>query len=192
LMIIRLSYSGERAYEIYVGASNGENAWRHLIDVGAPHGLKPYGVEALGALRIEKGHAAGPEIDGRTTLSDLSMGRMVAKRSGYVGEALSRRVAFQAADRQRLVGLKCIETGKRLRGGALLFAPGEPLEGHGHGRMTSITYSPELDCYIGLGFLTADFEGDEVIASYPMKNEVVRARVVSPVFLDPAGERMHG
>lgn len=192
LMIIRLSYSGERAYEVYVGASNGENAWRHLIDVGAPHGLKPYGVEALGALRIEKGHVAGPEIDGRTTLSDLGMGRMVAKRSGYVGEALSRRVAFQVPDRQRLVGLKCIETGKRLRGGALLFAPGEPLEGHGRGRMTSVTYSPELDCYIGLGLLAADFEGDEVIASYPMKDEVVRARVVSPVFLDPAGERMHG
>ncbi|MBP1887400.1 sarcosine oxidase subunit alpha family protein [Sinorhizobium mexicanum] len=192
LRIIRLSYSGERAYEIYVGASNGEAAWRHLIDVGAPHGLKPYGVEALGALRVEKGHVAGPEIDGRTTLSDLGMGRMVAKRSGYVGEALSRREAFTAANRQRLVGLKCIEAGKRLRGGALLFAPGEPLEGHGHGRMTSITYSPELDCYVGLGLLAADFEGDEVIASYPMKNEVVRARVVSPVFLDPAGERMHG
>ncbi|MCA1406579.1 sarcosine oxidase subunit alpha family protein [Ensifer sp. IC3342] len=192
LKIIRLSYSGERAYEIYVGASNGEAAWRHLIDVGAAYGLKPYGVEALGALRIEKGHVAGPEIDGRTTLSDLRMGRMVAKRSGYVGEALSHREAFQAANRQRLVGLKCIDPGKRLRGGALLFAPGEPLQGHGRGRMTSITYSPELDCYIGLGLLAADFKGDEVIASYPMKNEVVRARVVSPVFLDPAGERMHG
>jgi sarcosine oxidase subunit alpha len=192
LRIIRLSYSGERAYEIYVGASQGEAAWRQLAAVGAPHGLKPYGVEALGALRIEKGHVAGPEIDGRTTLADLGMARMVAKRSGYVGDVLSRRDAFQAPDRQRVVGLRCAETGKRLRGGALLFAPGEALEGHGRGRVTSTTWSPELDCSIGLGLLAADFPGDEVIASYPMKNEVVRARIVPPVFLDPAGERMHG
>ncbi|WP_244564590.1 sarcosine oxidase subunit alpha family protein [Rhizobium sullae] len=192
LRIMRLSYSGERAYEIYVGASNGEAAWLHVLEVGAQYRLKPYGVEALGALRIEKGHVAGPEIDGRTTLADLGMARMVAKRATYVGEVLSRRDAFRAADRQRLVGLKCSESGKRLRGGAILFAPGDLLEGHGRGRVTSVTYSPELDCYIGLALLAADVMGDEVVAVYPMKSETVRAKVVSPAFLDSAGERMHG
>ncbi|MBZ7924281.1 sarcosine oxidase subunit alpha family protein [Ensifer adhaerens] len=191
LRILRLSYSGERAYEIYVGASKGAAAWEHILDIGSRRGLKPYGVEALGALRIEKGHVAGPEIDGRTTLADLGMGRMVAKRTGYVGEALSRREAFQTANRQRVVGLQCIDTGKRLRGGALLFAPGDPLTGHGRGRVTSTTFSPELGCSIGLGLLAADVAGEDIIASYPMKNEIVRAKIVSPIFLDPAGERMH-
>ncbi|RUW71646.1 sarcosine oxidase subunit alpha family protein, partial [Mesorhizobium sp. M1E.F.Ca.ET.063.01.1.1] len=74
LRIIRLSYSGERAYEIYVGASHGERLWGRLLEVGAPFGLKPYGVEALGALRVEKGHVAGPEIDGRTPLDELGLG----------------------------------------------------------------------------------------------------------------------
>jgi sarcosine oxidase subunit alpha len=192
LRVIRLSYSGERAYEVYVGASQGLAVWEHLLDKGAGHGLKPYGVEALGALRVEKGHVAGPEIDGRTTLADLGMARMAAKRSGYVGDVLSRRPAFLAQDRQRVVGLECAETGKRLRGGAILFAPGEPQQGHGRGRVTSTTFSPELGRSIGLGLLAADFAGDDVVAVYPMKNEAVRARIVSPVFLDPAGERMHG
>lgn len=192
LRIIRLSYSGERAYEVYVGASQGLALWEHLLAQGRELGLKAYGVEALGALRIEKGHVAGPEIDGRTTLADLGMGRMVAKRSGYVGEVLSRRPAFSAPDRPRIVGLECLETGKCLRGGAILFAPGAPHHGHGRGRITSTTFSPELNRFIGLGLLAADFAGDEVVAVYPMKNEAVRARVVSPVFLDPAGERMHG
>jgi sarcosine oxidase subunit alpha len=192
LRIIRLSYSGERAYEVYVGASQGLSAWEHLLDKGQGHGLKSYGVEALGALRVEKGHAAGPEIDGRTTLADLGMARMAAKRAGYVGAVLSQRPAFSAADRQRIVGLECAEAGKRLRGGAILFAPGDPHQGHGRGRVTSTTFSPELGRHIGLGLLAADFAGDEVVAVYPMKNEAVRARVVSPAFLDPAGERMHG
>jgi heterotetrameric sarcosine oxidase alpha subunit len=192
LRILRLSYSGERAYEIYVGASAGERLWTRLRDVGEPFGLKPYGVEALGALRVEKGHVAGPEIDGRTTLDDLGLGRMAGKRTGFVGAVMRRRPAFEAADRQRLVGLECIEDGKRLRGGAILFKPGETVAGHGHGRVTSVTYSPTLGKYVGLGLLagSAAVEGTEVLAAYPMKSELVRARIVSPAFLDPEGMRL--
>lgn len=193
LRIIRLSYSGERAYEIYVGASAGESAWRRLIEVGGPLGLRPYGVEALGALRVEKGHVAGPEIDGRTTLEDLGLGRMVGKRSGFVGDVLRRRPAFAEPNRQRLVGLRCVEAGTRLSGGAILFKQGEARQGHGRGRVTSVTYSPTLETYVGLALLAGDIAvGDEVVAVHTMKNEAVRASVVSPVFLDPQGERLHG
>ncbi|MER9579922.1 hypothetical protein NKI78_30695 [Mesorhizobium sp. M0400] len=91
LRIIRLSFSGELAYEIYAGASVGDEVWSRLIEAGTPFSQKPYGVEALGALRVEKGQVAGPEIDGRTTLDDLGLSRMAGKRSGYVGNALGRR-----------------------------------------------------------------------------------------------------
>ncbi|MER9017074.1 sarcosine oxidase subunit alpha family protein [Mesorhizobium sp. M0898] len=194
LRILRLSYSGERAYEVYVGATAGEQLWSRLLEAGRPFDLKPYGVEALGALRVEKGHVAGPEIDGRTTLDDLGLGRMAGKRSGFVGDVLRRRQAYQAPERQRLVGLECAEDGKRLRGGAILFLPDDKIEGHGRGRVTSITFSPELDRYVGLALLAGDVaaEGSEVVAVYPMKAETVRARVVSPVFIDPQGERLHG
>ncbi|TPK93078.1 MULTISPECIES: sarcosine oxidase subunit alpha family protein [unclassified Mesorhizobium] len=194
LRIIRLSYSGERAYEIYVGATAGETVWRHVLEAGATFGLNSYGVEALGALRVEKGHVAGPEIDGRTTLDDLGLGRMAAKRTGFVGDVLRRRPAFQAPNRQRLVGLESAEEGKRLRGGAILFIPGDIVTGHGRGRITSVTFSPELGRYVGLALLAGDVavEGSEVLATYPMKAETVRARIVSPVFVDPKGERLHG
>ncbi|ESW94166.1 sarcosine oxidase subunit alpha family protein [Mesorhizobium sp. C280B] len=194
LRILRLSYSGERAYEVYVGATAGEQLWSRLLEAGRPFDLKPYGVEALGALRVEKGHVAGPEIDGRTTLDDLGLGRMAGKRSGFVGDVLRRRPALRAPNRQRLVGLECIEEGKRLRGGAILFLPDEKPHGHGRGRVTSVTFSPERGHYVGLALLAGDVaaEGSELVAIYPMKAETVRARVVSPVFIDPQGERLHG
>ncbi|MER8726210.1 sarcosine oxidase subunit alpha family protein [Mesorhizobium sp. M1027] len=194
LRILRLSYSGERAYEVYVGATAGEQLWSRLLEAGRPFDLKPYGVEALGALRVEKGHVAGPEIDGRTTLDDLGLGRMAGKRSGFVGDVLRRRPALRAPNRQRLVGLECIEDGKRLRGGAILFLPDEKPYGHGRGRVTSVTFSPERAHYVGLALLAGDVaaEGSEVVAVYPMKAETVRARIVSPVFIDPQGERLHG
>ncbi|WP_292151351.1 FAD-dependent oxidoreductase, partial [Mesorhizobium sp.] len=194
LRIIRLSFSGERAYEIYVGATLGKDVWCRLMEAGAPFGLKPYGVEALGALRVEKGHVAGAEIDGRTTLDDLGLSRMASKRSGYVGEVLGRREAFSDPARPRLVGLRCVEPGKQLRGGAILFRPGEPMHGHGLGRITSVTYSPTLDAWLGLGLLArnAAEEGAEIVVTYPIEGHTVRARVVSPMFLDPKGERLHG
>ncbi|MER9076672.1 2Fe-2S iron-sulfur cluster-binding protein [Mesorhizobium sp. M0904] len=194
LRIIRLSFSGELAYEIYVGASMGKEVWCRLMEAGAPFGLKPYGVEALGALRVEKGHVAGPEIDGRTTLEDLGLSRMAGKRSGYVGEVLGRREAFGDPERPRLVGLRCVEPGKQLHVGAILFRPSEPLQGHGLGRVTSVTYSPTLDAWIGLGLLArkAAEEGAEIVATYPIAGQTVRVRVVSPLFLDPKGERLHG
>lgn len=192
LRILRLSYSGERAYEVYAGGAAGEAVWKRLLDKGKGFGLKPYGVEALGALRVEKGHIAGPEIDGRTTLDDLGLGRFTGKRKAYVGAALRERKAHSAPDRPRLVGLECLEPDKRLRGGAVLFSPGDPVSGHGRGRVTSVTYSPSLGKYVALGLFAADraVEGAEVVAVYPVKSETVRARIVSPIFLDPEGVRL--
>ena len=139
-------------------------------------------------MRVGRGIHVG--FDG---LEDLGLGRMVGKRSGFVGDVLRRRPAFAEPNRQRLVGLKCVEAGTRLSGGAILFKQGETRQGHGRGRVTSVTYSPTLETYVGLALLAGDIAvGDEVVAVHTMKNEAVRASVVSPVFLDPQGERLHG
>src|SRR6185295_3959777 len=74
--LFRLSFSGELAYEIAVPARYGDALARRLMEAGAPYGITPYGTEALGVMRIEKGHFAGNEIDGRTTAADLGAGRM--------------------------------------------------------------------------------------------------------------------
>lgn len=47
-----------------------------LVEIGADLGATPYGTEALGVLRIEKGHAAGNELNGQTTAQMLGMGRL--------------------------------------------------------------------------------------------------------------------
>ena len=47
--------------------------------------------EALGLLRIEKGHVAGSELNGQTTAADLGLGKMVKRRGDFVGRALLAR-----------------------------------------------------------------------------------------------------
>src|SRR5215472_6922694 len=73
--LYRLSFSGELAYEIGVPARYGDALPRALMQAGEPFGIVPYGTEALGVMRIEKGHVAGNELDGRTTADDLGFGR---------------------------------------------------------------------------------------------------------------------
>ena len=51
------------------------------MEAGAAFGIMPYGLEALGVLRIEKGHPAGAELSGQTTAQDLGLGRMLSTRN---------------------------------------------------------------------------------------------------------------
>jgi sarcosine oxidase subunit alpha len=192
LRILRLSFSGELAYELYVPADHGVSLWSHILETAAPLGIRPYGLEALASLRIEKGHVAGLELDQRNTLDDLGLGKMAARDKPFVGRPLRERPELRAAQRWSLVGLECLEPANRLRGGSILFAPDDPIAGHGRGYVSSVTWSTALAKFIGLGLYQGGLrhEGAEVLCAYPLKGELVRARIVSPIFLDPKGERL--
>ena len=74
--LFRISFSGERGYEIAVPARFGESLFRLLVAQAETLGGGAYGVEALNVLRIEKGFITHAEIHGRTTASDIGMDRM--------------------------------------------------------------------------------------------------------------------
>ncbi|MHB1059939.1 MAG: glycine cleavage T C-terminal barrel domain-containing protein [Rhodanobacter sp.] len=193
LRLIRLSFSGELAYEVYVPADHGVALWEHILASAASLGIKPYGLEALASQRIEKGHVAGLELDHRTTLDDLGLGKMAGKEKAYVGRELRQRPLLQSPERWSLVGLQLLEPDKRLRGGAILFAATDEIKGHGRGYITSVTWSTELETFIALGLYRGGLahEGEEIVCAYPLKGEQVRARIVSPMFIDAKGERLH-
>jgi len=85
LRILRLTFSGELAYEIFTPTQHGLAVWEHVLEAGTPWKMRPYGLEALGSLRIEKGHVVGSEMDGRTTLDDLGAGKMASKTKSFWG-----------------------------------------------------------------------------------------------------------
>ncbi|MDH3281832.1 MAG: 2Fe-2S iron-sulfur cluster-binding protein, partial [Gammaproteobacteria bacterium] len=58
IRLCRMSYSGELAYEVYTPAGYGAHVWGCLMKTGRRFGVMPYGTEAMGTLRIEKGHIA--------------------------------------------------------------------------------------------------------------------------------------
>jgi heterotetrameric sarcosine oxidase alpha subunit len=193
LRVLRLSFSGELAYELYVPADRGVRMWELLLERGAGFGIQPYGLEALASLRIEKGHVAGLELDHRNTLDDLGLGRMAGKDKAYVGRELRERSELKDPNRWSLVGIEGLEPDAPLRGGAILFSSTDPIRGHGRGYITSVTWSTVLGRFIALGLYQGGLahQNEEIICAFPLKNEIVRARIVSPVFVDAKGERMH-
>jgi methylglutamate dehydrogenase subunit C len=191
VLVARLSFSGELAYEVYCGAHYGEAAWVSLLEAGKPFDLQPYGLEALGTLRIEKGHVAGPELDGSTTAEDLGLAAMVSTKKHFIGAAMHQREGLTDPGRLKLVGFASTDGGK-IRAGAHLVAAEDttkPPKSLGH--ITSVTYSPALEKYIGLGLLQDGPSriGQKLIATYPLKDVDVAVEVVSSHFFDPEGVR---
>ncbi|HMA16402.1 MAG TPA: glycine cleavage T C-terminal barrel domain-containing protein, partial [Kiloniellaceae bacterium] len=147
--------------------------------------------EALGTLRIEKGHVAGPELDGRTTAEDLGLGGMVSTKKPFIGSAMHQREGLTDPKRLKLVGFVSADGGKLRPGAHLIAADDKRRPPASLGHITSTAYSPALQKYIGLGLLEdgPNRIGQRLVATYPLKNVDVAVEVVSSHFFDPEGER---
>ena len=191
--LYRISFSGELAYEIGVPARYGYALAGVLLEAGAPFGIVPYGVEALGVMRIEKGHVAGNELDGRTTAKDLGFGRMMSTKKDYIGRVLAGRPALLDPERPSITGLKPVDPSQRLRAGAHLLPVGAAARAENdEGIVTSVAFSPSLGHWIGLGLLRRSEErvGQRVQAVDPVRNNTVEVEVCAACFIDPQGERL--
>ena len=91
---------------------------RAIMAAGEEFGITPYGTEALGVMRIEKGHVSGNEINGQLTARDLGLGRMVSAKKDCIGRVMAQRPALLAEDRPALAGFRPVDRKARLRAGA--------------------------------------------------------------------------
>jgi sarcosine oxidase subunit alpha len=192
--LYRLSFSGELAFEIGVPARYGDALAQMLMELGAPFGIVPYGTEALGVMRIEKGHVAGNEIDGRTTARDLGLHRMMSTKKEFIGRVMAGRAALLDDNRPALVGFKPVDRRERLRAGAHVLPLGAAqTAANDQGVVTSAAFSPSLDHWIALGLLVRGRErvGERARAADPVRNSVVEVEVCAPCFVDPKGARLH-
>ena len=193
--IFRISFSGEIAFEVSAPASLGEALIRWLFEVGRDFGAVPYGTEALGVMRIEKGHPAGAELNGRTTAADLGLDRLMSRRKDFIGRALAQRPGLCDPARPRLVGLKTVAKADRLRAGAhLLEASARPAIENDQGYITSAAWSPTLGRSIALALLRHGPErvGELLVVHDPVRGRDLEAEVCSSVFVDPEGVRVRG
>ncbi|MDA0923057.1 MAG: sarcosine oxidase subunit alpha family protein [Proteobacteria bacterium] len=193
VLIARLSFSGEMAFEVFCGAEHGLLVWERLLEQGAGHGIVPYGTEALGTLRIEKGHIAGGELDGRISPFNAGLGGMVSGKKQSFGAQMLNREGLHASDRYELVGLVST-SGAPLRAGAHVTAGPASQAGPSQGYVSSTTYSPELGQEIALALVKGGQSriGVEMYAADPVHGRHLPVWLCASCFIDPEGMRMRG
>jgi sarcosine oxidase subunit alpha len=189
----RISFSGELSYEIAVPANKGLAFWEMLIEAGAEFGAMPYGTECLHIMRAEKGFIMiGDETDGTVIPQDLGLSWAISKKKDdFLGKRAQQRSFMDNPDRWQLVGLEALD-GSVLEDGAYAIAEGTNANGQGNtqGRVTSTYYSPTLGRGIAMGLVHKgpDRMG-EMISFTKIGASPVPAKIVSPVFYDPEGEK---
>jgi sarcosine oxidase subunit alpha len=190
--LFRISFSGELAFEIAVPSRYGDALMRKLMEEGEEFDVVPYGTEALGVMRIEKGHAAGNELNGTTTANNLGMGRMVSKKKDSIGTVLSERAGLNEDDALKLVGVKPLASEDKITAGGHLMAADGPVDAaNDQGYVTSAAYSPEVGSMIGLALIKSGDArmGEKMRLVSPVTDSEVLVEVTSAHFVDPEGGR---
>ena len=191
--IYRISFSGELAYEVNVESDNGNYMWEKIIEIGKEFKIQPYGTEALSTLRIEMGHVAGSELDGRTIPYDNSLEGLVSKKKDFIGKRSLGKAAFVAPDRQKVVGVVPLDKKTSIPEGSYLVNDANAkLPNSKLGYVSASCWSVEYDNPFSLAILKdgKNMIGKKLFALSPLKNKSISVEIVSSHYVDPKGERV--
>ena len=211
LFISRSGYTGELGYELYTPADQAAALWEHILQTSQRFNLKPYGLEAMQSLRIEKGLPLyGPDISEQDTPFHVGLGRWVRfDKRDFVGREALLRVQERGLER-RWVGLtlesevpasagagvygiadvatfrEFVETGAEAGEQEDEFMPGERQVG----RVTSSAMGHTVGRMLAMAYLDTahSWPGNNLIVAFG--GRPVPARVAQTPFFDPENARV--
>jgi aminomethyltransferase len=189
LIVSRTGYSGELGYEVFCHPSDGPAVWDAIAKAGAPHGLKPLGLDALDMLRIESGLIfAGYEFDDQVDPFEAGIGFTVnlETEDDFCGKAAL--VERKAHPQRMLVGLE-LEGAETAGHGDCVHEPGGRSQ---VGVITSGTRSPTLRKNVALCRMAVQYAepGTAVeVGKLDGHQKRIPATVVRFPFYDPEKKR---
>jgi sarcosine oxidase subunit alpha len=192
VQLARISFSGELAFEVNVDSGLALGLWERIMHTGRDFDVTPYGTETMHVLRAEKGYIiVGQDTDGSVTPVDLGMNWLLSKNKDYLGKRSLARSDCLREDRKQLVGLLPVDGQTFLpEGSQLVEEPGGKAPVAMLGHVTSSYRSACLGHPIALALVAGGrARTGETIFAALAGGDPVAARITSPVFYDPQGER---
>ena len=209
--VTRTGYTGDRGYELWIGADRALDVWDAVFDAGSGYGIQPVGIHALDVCRVEAGlilaevefssarHVTAPEL--KYSPFEVGLGRLVdfGKASDFVGRRALLAEQRDGGPARRLVGLELDWAGIEALFTKHDLAPAvspmvhrDPVpvfkEGRQVGRATSITWGPTIKKMIGFGSVDKGLDrlGTRLSVEWSVEGErgKVGATVVKTPFLD--------
>ena len=193
--LFRMSFTGERGFEVNVPADYGQAVWEALWAEGEKHDACAYGTEAMHVLRAEKGYIiVGQDTDGTVTPNDAALDWAVGKKkTDFVGIRGLTRPDLVAKGRKQLVGLRTKDPKVVLEEGAqIVDDPKQPIPMKMIGHVTSSYWSENCGRSIALALVAGGRERTGETIYVPMPNGVIEAEIGAMVFFDETGERLNG
>lgn len=144
-LISRTGYTGELGYEIYFPWDKTKDLWRALLTHDK---VKPAGLGARDVLRLEMGYSLyGHELEETVSPLESGLSRFIDFNKDFIGKEILLQQKRDGILRQ-ITGIRS-RTRRSPRQGHKIFSE----SGDEIGTVTSGTFSPSLDCGIGLGFV---------------------------------------
>jgi sarcosine oxidase subunit alpha len=184
-LILRIGFVGEVGYEIHFPAAYGQHLWDALMEAGAPHGLRPFGLEPQRILRLQKLHIlVGQDTDSESTPFGAAMSWIVKldKEQDFIGKwALEHYAELTPAT--ALVGFTLPNGDVPTEGSVVVDEAGTPA-----GQVTSARHSPVLGRTIGMAWVPEPVARDGARITISDDGRTLSAEVQTRPFYDPDGE----
>jgi len=188
VLVSRTGYTGELGFEVCCHPKDAPAVWDAIMAAGKPHGIAPFGFDALDLVRIEAGLIfGGYEFDSSTDPIEAGIGFSVPtkKEENYIGKAaIERRRANPA---RKLVGLEIAGNEKASHGDPVFVGRANI------GIITSSMRSPTLKKTIALARLDvthAEIGNAVEIGKLDGHQKRLKASVVRFPFYDPEKTRV--
>jgi len=176
-IISRTGYTGEDGFELYVDAGQAVSLWDALMDAGKGDGIRPVGLGARDTLRLEMKYALyGNDIDQTTNPMEAGLGWVVKLAKGeFIGRAPIAKAKTEGP-RRKLVGFEMVDRAVARHGYRIL------KDGAEIGVVTSGSYGPQVDRYIGMGYVPAACSGVGDEFEVEVRGKGQRAKVAQTPF----------
>ena len=183
-LVLRIGFTGELGYEIHCPAPHGQDLWDAVMQAGAEHGIRPFGLEPQRILRLQKLHIlVGQDTDSESTPFGAAMPWIVKldKEEDFIGRwALERAVEHPAST--ALVGFSLPDGDVPAEGAAVLDEGGAPI-----GQVTSARHSRQVGKVIGMAWVPSAQAEDGAQVTISYEGRTYDATVQTSPFHDPEG-----
>ena len=181
----RLTYVGERGYELFVPCEHAMDVHDAIVERGKPHGLRHVGLKAVNSLRLEKGYRDfGHNIDNLDNVHDVGLSFTCDLTKDFNGKTH----VLEAAARPRARRLVSVFVGDR----DAWPQPGAPVlrDGRVVGDLRSVAFGHTLRGFVGLAMVEGPVKGGAFAVDVGGRVYPCRASLCG--FYDPTSERVRG
>lgn len=150
LHIIRATWTAEDGFDLFANGAEAVLLWDALTAAGA----QAVGFDALDILRIEAGIPRyGVDMDETNVVLEAAPDEAVSFTKGcYIGQEIIARIHWRGHVAKKLCGLGFDEQGEPKRNDKIRTIDGKEI-----GRLTSVTFSPQLNHLVALGYVKYDY-----------------------------------